>query len=125
MPNPIPPPIQPPQQPGGTNPAQNGYAVPFMLAEWARLMLVFIGHNDQVPEKIRGDLLEWVHLYNAALTEYMMGTYGIFGTMHANSISAHMAQHLMGAIEEGKTAADSDFFQNLEEQMKQGDDQSS
>lgn len=111
----IPPPLQP-SIPQAEEPEYD-IELPYGIADQPRIFLHFLATNTKIDADGKELIQEWLSKYDAFLTEYIYDTYGFWGYITANQISAHVHEQFMSAAKTAVDGAEKEFFERLEEEM--------
>lgn len=112
----IPPPLQP-TIPQSEEIPEYDIELPYGVADQPRVFLHFLANNTKIDEDGKQLIREWLEKYDAFLTEYIYDTYGFWGYITANQISAEVHRQFYQAAHSAVEGAEKEFFDRLEEEM--------
>ncbi|SHT12634.1 Uncharacterised protein [Mycobacteroides abscessus subsp. abscessus] len=113
---PIPDPIKLPAQPKRVD--SMNLSLPFTIAEAPRTFINFLALHTNIPKAYRDKIADWLLGYNELVAEYLHANYGPAGLVAGDAIAREVGEHFLAAITEQYKEAEGEFFNRLEDEMR-------
>lgn len=91
--------------------------LPFMLADYPRVLLDWLSKRESIPEGERLMITQLTQSYSSILAEWIVGTYGMVGLMKANYLTQQVAGEFYSALGEAQKESESSLFDFLEKDI--------